>query len=55
MLVLFFHDGDIKALKNTTDEEKLKALAFIVDNVDKIDTINGHNLIDIVNNILKGF
>ena len=40
MLVLFFYDGDMKALKNTTDEEKLKALQYIIENVDKIESIN---------------
>ena len=40
MLVLFFYDGDIKALKNKTDEEVKKALQYIIDNVDKIESIN---------------
>lgn len=39
MLVLFFHGGNMKALKNTTDEEKLKALQYIIEHVDKIEEI----------------
>lgn len=39
MLVLFFYGGNMKALKNTTDEERAKALKFIIEHVDKIEEI----------------